>query len=167
MLVIDQLLGNSPLQTSLGGLMKSALYNLSPEYGYKLVKRETESVLKAKMLADALVRKIFLTPVAHWVNERETYICDNNFKVYPNGDQTGEFSREFVILGHVQINASPKQIEVYISMDHNSTYTGGGWGDFERAQLHEIFASEVITSRAVFKKNDDLVLDQWQTSRCR
>lgn len=90
-------------------------------FGYRLAQKETNSVLRAKFLADLLIREVFELPAVFWVTERETYTRDEGHKIYPNGDFTGEFTREVVILGSIRSGQNIKKVEVLVKIMTNGT----------------------------------------------
>ena len=126
--------------------------------GYRLEQRESDSVLRAKYFADAVVREVFSTPIPHWVNKRETHMRDCNFKIHPNGDPTGEFTREFVILGYLQVKELTHQIDVHIMM-HKNRYV---WDDHGSVHLHQVRSSETIMWVCTFSKDRFAVPNFWK-----
>lgn len=96
--------------------MKSVHFPIKQGFGYKLARKETNSVLWAKYLADQLIRETFELSAVQWVTERETYTRDVGHKTYPNGDFTGEFTREVVVLGSVKCRDDIKRVEVEVKI---------------------------------------------------
>ena len=141
--------------------MKSLVCPDLSALGYRLVERESDSVLRAKYFADAVVREIFSTPIPHWVNKRETHMRDSNFKIHPNGDPTGEFTREFVILGYAQVKELTHQIDVHIMMHKD----GDKWGDHGSVHLHQVRSSVAIMWVCTFTK-DRVDVPNWYCGSC-
>ena len=97
--------------------MKSVHFPIRDEmFGYRLARKETNSVLRAKYLAELLIREVSGLSSVLWVTERETYIRYVGHKMYPNGDLTGEYNRDIVILGSVQFGENVESVEVEIKM---------------------------------------------------
>ena len=84
--------------------MKSNYVKLGREAGWRIITKETTSVLLAKRLADLIVRHSLSVPPI-WVIEREVHARD-----------ISAFHREIVILGHVVVEGSPKPIEVHMNL---------------------------------------------------
>ena len=86
---------------------------------------------------------------------------DCNFKIHPNGDPTGEFTREFVILGYVQVKELTHQIDVHIMMHKD----GDKWGDHGSVHLHQVRSSVAIMWVCTFTK-DRVDVPNWYCGSC-
>lgn len=95
--------------------MKSVHFPVKNKFfGFVLAQKETNSILRAKYLTDLMIRGVFELPAVLWVTERETYTRDVDHKIYPNGDRTGEFTREIVILGSVRFGQDVEKVEILV-----------------------------------------------------
>lgn len=102
--------------------MKSAHFPIKDKiFGYRLAQKETDFVLRAKYLADQMIREVLHLSTVLWVTERETYTRDTNGKSFINGDFTGEFDREIIILGSIQAEQNIEKIEILVRMMMNKT----------------------------------------------